>query len=156
MPQKRPPVVPAHYQAFLQMVAYRSMQNVANELLATRDLNMTQWVMLGRLCDNHDGLRVSDLARLLHVEVPLMTMMVQPLLRSGYVMRKRDEYDRRAWRLYLTATGNKLVQFVDEQVTKRLRERGALLPPAQLARYAGLLETLIAHEIERGTPRGGI
>jgi MarR family transcriptional regulator for hemolysin len=60
-----------------------------------------QWRVLVRLT-RQDGARQVDLADALDVEPITLCRMVDRLEESGLVERRRDETDRRAWRIHLT------------------------------------------------------
>lgn len=56
----------------------------------------------------YDHQTVSQVAKKLHLTPGTMTAMTDRLIRKGYVIRKRDEKDRRIIRLYLTDKGRVL------------------------------------------------
>jgi hypothetical protein len=62
-----------YQKARLQVVGYRSIQARVSEVLAGYGINTSQWIILGWLLDNPQGLRITALAEVLDVEVPLIT-----------------------------------------------------------------------------------
>ena len=58
--------------------------------------------MLARLSKTGDGVRQVELAEALDVEPITLCRMIDRLEESGLVERRRDEADRRAWRIHLT------------------------------------------------------
>lgn len=75
----------------------RDFDKRATALGATR----AQWRVLARL-SRQDGLRQVDLADALDVEPITLCRMVDRLEEAGLVERRKDEEDRRAWRIHLT------------------------------------------------------
>ena len=68
-----------------------------------------------------DGLRIGEVARRARLSKQAMTTLVRLAERDGLVARRRDEHDRRATRLHLTAKGRRLKP-VAERVLAELAE----------------------------------
>ena len=51
---------------------------------------------------HHDGIRQDDLCRGINMDKGTTAKALKKLESSGYVLRKRDSSDRRAYRIYLT------------------------------------------------------
>lgn len=75
----------------------RDFDRRAASLGATR----AQWRVLARL-SRRDGMRQVDIADELDVEPITLCRMVDRLEEAGLVERRKDEEDRRAWRIHLT------------------------------------------------------
>ncbi|WP_106639871.1 MarR family winged helix-turn-helix transcriptional regulator [Allosphingosinicella vermicomposti] len=75
----------------------RDFDRRAAALGATR----AQWRVLARL-SRRDGMRQVDIADDLDVEPITLCRMVDRLEEAGLVERRKDEEDRRAWRIHLT------------------------------------------------------
>ena len=71
-----------------------------------------QWRLLARLARKGDGQRQVDLAEGLDVEPITLCRMVDRLEESGLVERRRDEEDRRAWRIFLTPKAEPIIEDV--------------------------------------------
>jgi DNA-binding MarR family transcriptional regulator len=50
----------------------------------------------------HDGLTQAELGQALHVQPATITRMIQRMERAGWVERRPDPDDQRAWRVYQT------------------------------------------------------
>lgn len=76
-----------------------------------RDLGVTrpQWQVLSILKRN-EGINQGGLADILEVEPITTGRMIDRLQESNLVERRPDPTDRRAWRLFLTATGEKQLE----------------------------------------------
>lgn len=68
-----------------------------------------QWQVLS-LLKHHEGTNQGSLAEILEVEPITLGRMIDRLQDAELVERRADPADRRAWRLYLTAKGEDLIE----------------------------------------------
>ena len=87
-----------------------------------------QWKVMFRL-DRSPGLRQVELADHLDVEPITLCRIVDRLEEAGLVERRRDPDDRRAWRLYLTAKGEPIVEQLRELAGQLAQEAFAGVAP---------------------------
>ena len=80
----------------------RLIRREANKRAAVLGATKAQWRVLARLSRTGDGIRQIALAEALDVEPITLCRMLDRLEEAGLVERRRDEYDRRAWRIFLT------------------------------------------------------
>jgi DNA-binding MarR family transcriptional regulator len=81
----------------------RLIRREANRRAAVLGATKAQWRVLARLSRTGDGLRQIALAEALDVEPITLCRMIDRLEEAGLVERRRDDNDRRAWRIFLTA-----------------------------------------------------
>lgn len=86
--------------------------------------------------------RMSELARRGHVTMGTMTVMINKLVRKGYVKRERDDEDRRVVHVSLTARGRKANR-VHEDLHQNVLDgvMGALTKTEQ-RQLAGIMQKL--------------
>ena len=89
----------------------RDFDRRAAVLGATR----AQWRVLAKL-SRCDGQRQIELAEALDVEPISLCRMVDRLEEAGFVERRRDEVDRRAWRIHLTPKAAPVIAEIEKQV----------------------------------------
>ena len=94
----------------------QALRRAFDRRAAALGVTRAQWRVLARL-GREDGLRQVDLAEALDVEPITLCRMVDRLSDAGLVERRRDEEDRRAWRIHLTPAAGPL--------TEQLRALGA-------------------------------
>lgn len=75
------------------------------------------------------GVRQLDLARILGLSRSAVSRMVDQLQRRGWIKRRADNNDGRAWRLSLSARGRRLARRIDE---------------ASIARFSAILDRISA------------
>jgi DNA-binding MarR family transcriptional regulator len=99
--------------------------------------------------DREGPLTLGDLAQREHMAPPSITKAVEKLEAMGLVVRRRDEVDRRVWRVKVTPAGRRhVVQNRSRRtawLATRLEELGAD-DRARLAAAAEVLERLVAPE----------
>ena len=88
--------------AFEVVETARLIRREANKRATVLGATKAQWRVLARLSRAGDGVRQIELAEALDVEPITLCRMIDRLEEAGLVERRRDEADRRAWRLYLT------------------------------------------------------
>jgi DNA-binding MarR family transcriptional regulator len=96
----------------------RSHENLLKE--AGVRLDRAGSALLFKLRSRNESERVSDLAELLGVDTPAVTRKVQQLERLGYVAIEPDADDRRAKRVALTKSGEKIIERIMLAVNHRL------------------------------------
>ena len=88
--------------AFEIVETARAIRREANKRAAVLGATKAQWRVLAWLKRKGDGARQIDLAEGLDVEPITLCRMIDRLEEAGLVERRRDEADRRAWRIHLT------------------------------------------------------
>lgn len=128
--------------AALQVITYKKIQNKINSVLKQYGLNMTQWIILGRLREKDAGLRTTDLARFMHVEVPLVTMVSQPLMGRGLIDSSKAINDKRAKLLKLTGAAQELMDTVEGRLQQQFQDLIRDIPRQELNTYFKVLRTM--------------
>jgi DNA-binding MarR family transcriptional regulator len=96
----------------LGFVVNRTAQRLKLELhhaFKAHGYNITpeQWAVLNRLWEQ-EGLNQVELAERTFKDKPNVTRMLDVLERRGFVIRQKDDTDRRAYRVFLTEPGRQL------------------------------------------------
>jgi MarR family transcriptional regulator, transcriptional regulator for hemolysin len=87
----------------------RMLRTYADYKAGQFGITRAQWVVLVRL-DRFEGLKQSELADMLDLQPISLTRLLDRLCRSGLIERRSDPNDRRANRLYLTASARPLLK----------------------------------------------
>ncbi len=127
----------------LQVITYKKLQNKINAVLKQYGLNMTQWLILGRLKEKKNGLRTTDLARFMHVEVPLVTMVSQPLMGRGLIDTNKINHDKRAKLLQLTESANNLIETVEKRLQSQVKDITKDVSVKDMNTYFRVLERMV-------------
>jgi len=129
--------------ASLQFITYKKLQKRINSVLKQYGLNMTQWIILGRLREKKAGLRTTDLARFINVEVPLITMVSQPLLGRGLLDSSKAANDKRAKLLKLTDGADELMDAVEQRMQLQLAGMMKDVSSQERTTYFKVLQTMM-------------
>ena len=90
----------------------RLLRNYIDHRAKTRGTTRAQWIVLFRLREQ-EGLSQVDLADVLELQPISLVRLLDRLVEHGLVERRSDPRDRRANRLFLTASGRQLADDLD-------------------------------------------
>jgi MarR family transcriptional regulator for hemolysin len=90
----------------------RLLRNYIDHRAKTRGTTGAQWIVLFRLLEQ-EGLSQVDLADVLELQPISLVRLLDRLVEHGLVERRADPRDRRANRLFLTASGRQLANDLD-------------------------------------------
>jgi len=90
----------------------RLLRNYIDQHAKRRGTTRAQWIVLFRL-RQQEGLSQVDLAEVLELQPISLVRLLDRLVDHGLLERRSDPKDRRANRLFLTASGRQLVDELD-------------------------------------------
>jgi MarR family transcriptional regulator for hemolysin len=90
----------------------RLLRNYIDHRAKSRGTTRAQWIVLFRL-RQQQGLSQVDLADVLELQPISLVRLLDRLVEHGLLERRHDPRDRRANRLFLTASGRQLVDDLD-------------------------------------------
>jgi DNA-binding MarR family transcriptional regulator len=90
----------------------RLLRNFIDQRAKSRGTTRAQWIVLFRLREQ-EGLSQVDLADVLELQPISLVRLLDRLVEHGLLERRPDPRDRRANRLFLTASGRQLVDDLD-------------------------------------------
>jgi DNA-binding MarR family transcriptional regulator len=99
--------------AYLISDTSRVIRRAFNERARAIGGTHAQWRVLSEL-RRHPGIKQAPLAELFDVEPITMSRMIDRLQESGFVERRADPQDRRAWLLYLTPQADPIIDLIME------------------------------------------
>jgi MarR family transcriptional regulator, transcriptional regulator for hemolysin len=100
-------------QLIMQLVeSSRLLRNYIDHRAKSRGTTRAQWIVLFRLREQ-EGLSQVDLADVLELQPISLVRLLDRLVEHGLVERRSDPRDRRANRLFLTASGRQLADDLD-------------------------------------------
>jgi len=90
----------------------RFLRNYIDHRAKSRGTTRAQWIVLFRL-RQQEGMSQVDLAEVLELQPISLVRLLDRLVQHGLLERRNDPRDRRANRLFLTASGRALVDDLD-------------------------------------------
>lgn len=100
-----------------------------------------QWMVLSKL-SRHPGLKQVELADLLEIEPITLCRHIDRLEEAGFVERRRDPNDRRAWRLELTDAAGPTVKKLKELASHFATDAFGSLSDAQASALSASLASV--------------
>lgn len=132
------------YQAVIaQARAYRTLRSFMVETLKKHDLTLTEWLMIGTIIDaGKVGVRVSDLAETLGVEMPVITNLTNRAVDGDWVTRTVDSIDRRSKRIVATNHGSERACVIEGELRHETSDWLKDLDPEMLKGYLFVVDEL--------------
>jgi MarR family transcriptional regulator, transcriptional regulator for hemolysin len=110
----------------------RLMRTDFDRRAARFGLTRAQWRAVKRL-HREEGLRQRELAELLEIEPIALGRVLDRLEKSGFIQRRADPADRRAWRLYLTPRAHAIAGAMEELAGEAIGDLLSGIKAADLA-----------------------
>lgn len=121
-------------------------------------LTRAQWRVLAHLAPRQ-GINQSALSEILEVESITLGRHIDRLQETGWVERRRDPEDRRAWRLYLTEKSRPILDHMEVLAVQTQEEAMTELSSAERDRLLLLLlsmkRSMVAKETEYANGEDG-
>lgn len=111
---------------------------------ASFNLTRSQWRALRRL-QHREGLRQAELAELLEMEPIAVGRVIDRLQKAGFVQRRADPADRRAWRLYLTSRAHGVTEGMQRISAGLMRQAQRGISAADMKVMMGVLRRMKAN-----------
>lgn len=116
------------------------------------DLTPEQWAVMRRIRDN-EGLSQSQLGEKTYKDRHNINRIINILEKRGYVERRPDKTDKRAYRLSLTAAGIDLLDRSTPTVVAHFEKRFSGISEADLAVLRRVLERIVDNIKRMGDPQ---
>jgi DNA-binding MarR family transcriptional regulator len=98
----------------------RCIQSISDINFKEFHLQKGQYIYLTRICEN-PGISLIDLATMLKVDKSSATKAIQKLEEAGYIAKKRDNDDKRLWRLFSQEKGMQVYRAVISEENRNIR-----------------------------------
>lgn len=105
------------------------------------NLTRAQWRALKRL-SRGEGMRQNELAEQLEMEPIAIGRVIDRLQKAGFVERRADPADRRAWRLFLTAQAHEVVDDMEQISSELFRQAQRGISAAQMKSMIDMLSRM--------------
>jgi DNA-binding MarR family transcriptional regulator len=135
--------LPTYITGTVQTRAYAILRESVYSVLSKYELTPSLWSMLGIILDARDGIRQADVARLMNVKAPLVTVMVRQMEGRGLIQTVRNQFDARAKLLSVTAEGKKMIKVIETELHIELDKLLTGLTETDLITYHRVLTTII-------------
>jgi MarR family transcriptional regulator, transcriptional regulator for hemolysin len=104
-------------------------------------LTRAQW-RATKMLHHREGLRQNELAEYLEMEPIAVGRVIDRLQSAGFVERRADPKDRRAWRLYLTAQAHEVMEGMERIARGLRRDATAGIAVGELQQALAVIERI--------------
>lgn len=129
---------------FATGLVYRRLSNLLLHRLKSYDITPEQWSVLF-YASRSEGLIQRELGERAGKDKPTTTRIVDHLVRKGWVARRADQADRRAFFIEATAEGRRLIELTIPEEKKAMDEAGDCLTEQERETLLDLLHRLNRH-----------
>ena len=123
---------------FLVTDVTRLMRKHFDRRAARFNLTRAQWRALKRL-HHVEGMRQNELADFLEMEPIAVGRVIDRLQKAGFVERRADPADRRAWRLYVSANAHGVLDDMEKLANELYRQAQRGIPASELKTMISVL-----------------
>jgi len=137
-------VLPPSQAAYLQTKSHQVLRETVLRALVPHNLNVTEWRALTAMAQTPDGIRLSEIARFISVEAPMVTVIAQKLVKRSLATFAKDHIDKRAKQYRPTEAGQKFLKQVADEIEGALRPLFKGVSAEDLHAYFRVLQGIIA------------
>ena len=123
-----------------------------------KDLKPSEFMVLHAVkhsfLESVNGLRVSDISKILKIARPTVTQLVNSLQRKGFLDKFTDEHDKRVVRINLSEKGKSLAKQGSDEFYKRFEGLAEYLGDKKSLELANLLQEVFEYFKETEPKRG--
>lgn len=119
----------------------RCIQSISDIKFREIKLQRGQFTFLTRVCEC-PGINLIELSNLLKVDKATTTKAIQKLIHEGYVLRKRDNEDKRIWHLFPSAKAQESYPYIIEEENWNIESCFRGFSPAEKAAVYRLLKRM--------------
>ncbi len=143
----RPPSDLDHFSRQLVQIMplmFREFAKRENNKLTRGQISFPQMVALD-YASHHSQVKMTDLSKVLSIQLSSTTVLVDRLIREKMLSRKRDEKDRRVVWVSATPKGKKVIAQIMGQKRRSLREIFSVLTVGEREQYLAMITKVFNH-----------
>ncbi|HUQ84768.1 MAG TPA: MarR family transcriptional regulator [Candidatus Limnocylindrales bacterium] len=132
----------AYSTGLLQGKAYSRLHVNLTQTLASYNLSIPEWKLLGQLHE-HGKIRLAELADRLSYDPPMVTKLAKLLEKKGFLLRLQDPHDERAKLVSITKTGSNLIVEIEPVAKQTLAKILKGVTHEELLTYIKVLTMIV-------------
>lgn len=98
----------------------RCIQSISDIKYREINLQRGQFSFLTRICES-PGINLIELSNILKVDKTTTTKAVQKLMKENYVLRERNDEDKREWNLFPSAKAQEIYQYIIQEENRNIQ-----------------------------------
>ncbi|MEO5646420.1 MAG: MarR family transcriptional regulator [Candidatus Paceibacterota bacterium] len=127
----------------LQTKAYRTLKQSTTQSLEKYDISALEWGFVGALYSTPAGMLQGEIAEVLGVEAPFITVLTTSLVKKGLIEKKHSPKDSRAKITCITPYGKVFVENTEKHLLVATRPLLADVSARDIVGYLTVLEKII-------------
>jgi MarR family transcriptional regulator for hemolysin len=127
----------------LQVKSYKILQGRVAATLEAFNLSASEWSIIGIVSEHKNGLNLASIADVLGVEPPLVTILIEGLVRKNLVKKADHPIDKRVKLIFITPKSKNLIPEIEQSLKGVLNELLSGLSIDDLQAYKKVLETIV-------------
>lgn len=97
----------------------RCIQSISDIKFREIKLQRGQFIFLTRICE-YPGINLIDLSNILKVDKATTTKAVQKLMKENYVLRERNDADKRGWHLFPSVKAQAVYPYIIQEENRKI------------------------------------
>lgn len=135
--------VTTYQTVILQARAFRKVRKFMVVALSPYNITITEWLIIGTTIDaGPTGIRISELAKTLDVEMPVVTNLVHKATNTHWLRRIEDPHDKRARRVVMTHAGLERACSIEGDIKKATSPWLSDIPASELTGFYRVIAAL--------------
>jgi DNA-binding MarR family transcriptional regulator len=131
-----------HIEGFIEDIRLFRRALAGTSLHTEINITESQWLAIGHIFRN-DRCTTNDAAKALEMSGSAVTQLVNGLVTKGFVVRKRDQKDRRAFRLMLSTESRKRIEAFKKKRMQMMLKMFEALTDEEFEQYLALNKKII-------------
>jgi DNA-binding MarR family transcriptional regulator len=134
----------SYVEGFIEDIRHFKRSLAGASSLTEASITESQWLVIGHIFRN-DGCTTNEAAKALEMSGSAVTQLVNGLVTKGFVVRKRDEDDHRAFRLMLSKESRKRIDVHKKKRMQMMLKMFEALTDKEFEHYLALNKKIIYH-----------
>lgn len=126
----------------IEAAAHRALRQHKDSLLKNYDLTGVEWYIIGTVADaGKDGIRATDLARILGTTMGFLTKTIALLEAKGFIFKKANSEDARSNFICFNEKQRRVIEEIEIALRVKLRESVyGVVSPEELLTYVKVMQ----------------
>jgi DNA-binding MarR family transcriptional regulator len=118
------------------------LKGFQNDTVISENITFRQFIILENI-SAHEKLKMNELNTLLNVEKSTTTRLIEPLVRQGFIEKRKSDLDLRVFELSLTVEGKRIHKAVLMSIYEYIKNISKFIPIEKQEKMKGTLQVFL-------------